>query len=136
MLGKSGLALKQLAVERREDDHSEVVMVLGGDDPLTHLDGAAELLVNLTGQRRLGRLPRLELSAGELPEALKASGSPFCAEDAALVDDDGTDDLDALFGRLQAGGVEVLEPPTDQFWGVRDCALRDPSGNVIRIDQN
>lgn len=47
-----------------------------------------------------------------------------------------TDDLDALFGRLQAGGVEVLEPPTDQFWGVRDCALRDPSGNVIRIDQN
>ena len=45
------------------------------------------------------------------------------------------DDLDALFDRLVAGGAEALEPPTDQFWGVRDCALRDPSGNVVRIDQ-
>lgn len=46
-----------------------------------------------------------------------------------------SDDLDGLFARLVEAGVEVLEPPTDQFWGVRDCALRDPSGNVIRIDQ-
>lgn len=46
-----------------------------------------------------------------------------------------TDDLDGLFARLVDAGVEVLEKPTDQFWGVRDCALRDPSGNVIRIDQ-
>jgi catechol 2,3-dioxygenase-like lactoylglutathione lyase family enzyme len=46
-----------------------------------------------------------------------------------------SDDLDGLFGRLTEAGVEVLEKPTDQFWGVRDCAVRDPSGNVVRIDQ-
>ncbi|MFT4215649.1 MAG: VOC family protein [Micropruina sp.] len=46
-----------------------------------------------------------------------------------------SDDLDALFATLVDAGVEVLEKPTDQFWGVRDCAVRDPSGNVIRIDQ-
>lgn len=45
------------------------------------------------------------------------------------------DDLDGLFAKLEAAGVEVLEKPTDQFWGVRDCAVRDPSGNVVRIDQ-
>lgn len=44
--------------------------------------------------------------------------------------------LDELFGRLRDGGVEVLDEPTDQPWGVRDCAVRDPSGNVIRIDQS
>jgi uncharacterized glyoxalase superfamily protein PhnB len=44
-------------------------------------------------------------------------------------------DLDATFDRLVAGGAEVLEEPTDQFWGVRDCALRDPSGNLVRIQQ-
>ena len=46
-----------------------------------------------------------------------------------------SDDLDGLFARLVDAGVEVLEKPTDQFWGVRDCAVRDPSGNVVRIDQ-
>ena len=45
------------------------------------------------------------------------------------------DDLDATFDRLVAGGAEVLEEPTDQFWGVRDCAVRDPSGNLVRIQQ-
>ena len=44
-------------------------------------------------------------------------------------------DLDGLFDRLSEAGIEVLEKPTDQFWGVRDCAVRDPSGNVVRIDQ-
>lgn len=46
-----------------------------------------------------------------------------------------SDDLDDLFARLVEAGVEVLEKPTDQFWGVRDCAVRDPAGNVVRIDQ-
>jgi uncharacterized glyoxalase superfamily protein PhnB len=45
-------------------------------------------------------------------------------------------DLDELFGRLRDAGVEVLDEPTDQPWGVRDCAVRDPSGNVIRINQS
>ncbi|MCU1673611.1 MAG: lyase [Frankiales bacterium] len=46
-----------------------------------------------------------------------------------------TDDLDATFERLRASGAEVLQEPTDQFWGVRDCAFRDPSGNLVRIAQ-
>lgn len=46
-----------------------------------------------------------------------------------------TDDLEATFDRLVASGAEMLEEPTDQFWGVRDCAFRDPSGNLVRIEQ-
>lgn len=47
-----------------------------------------------------------------------------------------TSDLDALFERVLAtGGVEVLQEPTDQFWGVRDAAFRDPSGNMVRVSQ-
>ncbi|GAB3613216.1 VOC family protein [Humibacter ginsengisoli] len=47
-----------------------------------------------------------------------------------------TDDLAATFDKLAgAPGVEVLQEPTDQFWGVRDAAVRDPSGNMIRIAQ-
>jgi catechol 2,3-dioxygenase-like lactoylglutathione lyase family enzyme len=46
-----------------------------------------------------------------------------------------TDDLDGTFARLQAGGAEVVQEPTDQPYGVRDCAFRDPAGNLIRIDQ-
>ena len=47
-----------------------------------------------------------------------------------------TSDLDALFEKVQAtGGVEVLQEPTDQFWGVRDAAFRDPSGNMVRVSQ-
>lgn len=44
-----------------------------------------------------------------------------------------TKDLDKTFERLQAGDVEVVQEPTDQPWGIRDCALRDPAGNMIRI---
>jgi uncharacterized glyoxalase superfamily protein PhnB len=46
-----------------------------------------------------------------------------------------TKDLDALFDKLQASGAEVVQEPMDQPWGVRDCAFRDPSGNMIRINQ-
>lgn len=46
-----------------------------------------------------------------------------------------TDDLDATFAKLQAAGVEVVEEPKEQPWGTRDCAVRDPSGNLVRIDQ-
>jgi catechol 2,3-dioxygenase-like lactoylglutathione lyase family enzyme len=45
------------------------------------------------------------------------------------------DDLDATFERVRASGAEVLQEPADQPWGVRDCALRDPSGNMVRIAQ-
>jgi catechol 2,3-dioxygenase-like lactoylglutathione lyase family enzyme len=46
-----------------------------------------------------------------------------------------SDDLDATFEKVQASGAEVLQEPTSQPWGVRDCAFRDPSGNLVRIAQ-
>ena len=47
-----------------------------------------------------------------------------------------SEDLDALFAKLAAvPGVSVVQEPTDQFWGVRDGALRDPAGNFLRIEQ-
>lgn len=47
-----------------------------------------------------------------------------------------TDDLDTTFDKTAAAqGVEVLSEPADQFWGVRDAAVRDPAGNMIRIEQ-
>jgi catechol 2,3-dioxygenase-like lactoylglutathione lyase family enzyme len=46
-----------------------------------------------------------------------------------------TDDLDATFGQLQAANAEIVQEPTAQPWGTRDCAVRDPSGNMVRIDQ-
>jgi catechol 2,3-dioxygenase-like lactoylglutathione lyase family enzyme len=46
-----------------------------------------------------------------------------------------TADLDNVFDRLQAGDTEVVQEPTDQPYGVRDCAFRDPAGNLIRIQE-
>lgn len=46
-----------------------------------------------------------------------------------------TDDLDAMFERVRASGAEVTQEPIDQPWGPRDCAFRDPSGNMVRILQ-
>jgi catechol 2,3-dioxygenase-like lactoylglutathione lyase family enzyme len=46
-----------------------------------------------------------------------------------------TDDLDATFEKLVAADAEIVQEPTEQPWGTRDCAVRDPSGNMIRIDQ-
>jgi catechol 2,3-dioxygenase-like lactoylglutathione lyase family enzyme len=46
-----------------------------------------------------------------------------------------TKDLDGAFQRVQAGDTEVVQEPTDQPYGVRDCAIRDPAGNLIRIQE-
>jgi uncharacterized glyoxalase superfamily protein PhnB len=46
-----------------------------------------------------------------------------------------TKDLDAAFDRLQAGGAEVVQEPTEQPYGIRDCAVRDPAGTMIRINE-
>ena len=46
-----------------------------------------------------------------------------------------TDDCDATFERIRAGGGEVLQEPIDQPYGVRDCAFRDPAGNMLRFNQ-
>ncbi len=46
-----------------------------------------------------------------------------------------TKDLDSTFERLQAGDVEVVQEPVEQPYGIRDCAFRDPAGNLIRIQE-
>jgi len=46
-----------------------------------------------------------------------------------------TSDLDGTFEHLQASNVEVVQEPTDQPYGIRDCAIRDPAGNLIRINE-
>lgn len=43
--------------------------------------------------------------------------------------------LDDVFARVEASGAEVVQPPTDMPYGIRDCAVRDPAGNLIRIQQ-
>jgi len=46
-----------------------------------------------------------------------------------------TPNLDATFERLQAGDAEVVQEPTEQPYGIRDCSVRDPAGNLIRIQE-
>jgi predicted enzyme related to lactoylglutathione lyase len=46
-----------------------------------------------------------------------------------------TKDLDATFEKVQAGGAEVVQEPIDQPYGIRDCAFRDPAGNLVRIQE-
>ena len=45
------------------------------------------------------------------------------------------EDLDATFARLRAAGADIVQEPGERPWGTRDLAIRDPSGNLIRIDQ-
>ena len=46
-----------------------------------------------------------------------------------------TEDLDGTFAKVQASDAEVVQEPTEQPYGVRDCALRDPAGNMVRIQE-
>ena len=46
-----------------------------------------------------------------------------------------SDDLDETFEKVRASGAEVLQEPAEQPWGAKDCAFRDPSGNLVRIAQ-
>jgi predicted enzyme related to lactoylglutathione lyase len=46
-----------------------------------------------------------------------------------------TDNVDALFEHVAASGAEVLQEPMDMPYGVRDCAFRDPAGNMVRLSQ-
>jgi catechol 2,3-dioxygenase-like lactoylglutathione lyase family enzyme len=46
-----------------------------------------------------------------------------------------THDLDSAFEKVRASGAEIVQEPTEQFWGTRDFAVRDPSGNMVRVDQ-
>lgn len=46
-----------------------------------------------------------------------------------------TEDLDALFAKLEAGNAEVVQEPVEQPYGIRDCSFRDPAGNLLRIQE-
>ncbi|HEX2176566.1 MAG TPA: VOC family protein [Nocardioidaceae bacterium] len=46
-----------------------------------------------------------------------------------------TRDLDGTFEKIQAGDAEVVQEPTEQPWGARDCAFRDPAGNLVRVQE-
>jgi uncharacterized glyoxalase superfamily protein PhnB len=46
-----------------------------------------------------------------------------------------TKDLDSTFERLQGSSAEIVQEPTEQPYGIRDCAIRDPAGNLIRIQE-
>ena len=46
-----------------------------------------------------------------------------------------TKDLDGTLEKLQASDVEIVQEPIDQPYGVRDCAVRDPAGNLLRIQE-
>ncbi|MGY1897495.1 VOC family protein [Nocardia gipuzkoensis] len=46
-----------------------------------------------------------------------------------------TKDLDSTFERLAAGDAEIVQEPTEQPYGIRDCAVRDPAGNLVRIQE-
>ncbi|MEW1834850.1 VOC family protein [Microbacterium sp. NPDC079995] len=62
-------------------------------------------------------------------EELLAKGSVFGINLA-------TDDLDATFAQLEAAGADIVQEPIEQDYGVRDCAVRDPAGNLLRIQQS
>ncbi len=47
-----------------------------------------------------------------------------------------TPDLDAAFARVEASGAEVVQSPAQQPYGVRDCAVCDPAGNMVRIQES
>jgi uncharacterized glyoxalase superfamily protein PhnB len=46
-----------------------------------------------------------------------------------------TEDLDGAFEKLEAAGAEIVEPPTEQPYGQRDCSIRDPAGNMVKITE-
>jgi catechol 2,3-dioxygenase-like lactoylglutathione lyase family enzyme len=46
-----------------------------------------------------------------------------------------TGDLDGTFAKVRDAGAEIVQEPTEQFWGTKDFAVRDPSGNMVRVDQ-
>ena len=67
-------------------------------------------------------------SDGDVIAALLAKGALYGVHFS-------TGDLDLVFEKVRASGADVVQEPTEQPWGTRDCAVRDPSGNLVRIDQ-
>jgi catechol 2,3-dioxygenase-like lactoylglutathione lyase family enzyme len=65
----------------------------------------------------------------------RADGDALVAKGALNGVHFSTGDLDATFEKVRASGAEIVQEPIEQPWGTRDCAVRDPSGNLVRIDQ-
>ncbi|WP_285506509.1 VOC family protein [Actinokineospora sp. NBRC 105648] len=74
-------------------------------------------------------------AAPDASEADKAAMSDLLAKGLLRAVLFSTPDCDATFDHIQASGAEVVQEPMDQPYGVRDCAFRDPSGNMIRFNQ-
>ncbi|WP_436326330.1 VOC family protein [Brevibacterium sp. FAM 27836] len=72
--------------------------------------------------------PTISETERETIEALMAKGS-FAAIVLAAAD------VDAVFAEVEAKGADIVQEPMDQPYGLRDCAVRDPAGNMIRIQQ-
>ena len=99
----------------------------------------------------LGRFPEVQVISIGVGQYVPPSAPP--AVDPGVTDDErrtisemmakgtyamillGSHDLDRTFERLQATDIEVVQQQTDTPWGSRDCAVRDPAGNLIRIQQ-
>jgi AraC-like DNA-binding protein len=86
-------------------------------------------------ERAMALLRRGDLSVTEVCFAVGCSSlGTFSTRFTELVGV-ATADLDDTFTRLQASGADIVQEPTEQPHGVRDCALRDPAGNLIRINE-
>ena len=64
-----------------------------------------------------------------------AATEPGAAEALKAMITLAADALDQTFDRVKAAGVEVVQEPTEQPWGTRDCTFHDPAGNTVRIDE-
>ncbi len=97
------------------------------------MEGARWLTVGPKGQPEIGIVLQ-SVGAGRGPEDAQALKSMLAKGSlSGLVFE--TDDVDALFETIVASGAEVLQEPADQPFGVRDCAFRDPAGNMVRFNQ-
>ena len=89
------------------------------------------LLGALTRDQAREYLTYLEKRAARFTDALEA----LLAKGALNGVHFRTDDLDGTCEKLRSAEAEIVQEPTEQPWGTRDCAVRDPSGNLVRIDQ-
>ena len=122
------------------------------DDPDASLAFYRDILgLEVRGDVRYGGMSWITVGPADQPDTSIVLQPPFA--DPGITDDErrtiaemmakgtfarvilATADLDEAFARLQARGVEVVQEPIEQSYGVRDCAVRDPAGNLIRIQE-
>ena len=105
------------------------------------LDEASERVVKRVAQRQWQRATFFtSIKFDHAPRSgeswsMQAWLSDLAGRTKALVEEVAAADLDDTFAKLQASDAEVIQEPTEQPYGVRDCAFRDPAGNHIRINE-